>query len=343
LLVLLAHLAIISLAAHARAPRSYVAQVLRELPHEGAPFTQGLEFSPDEKTLVETSGAFPKGVKSFVRFVDPETGVASNQVVSGFDDIHLEGIVSVPAPEGELRWLVTSWNSKRAFELDGGFQIKRTFAYPLEGWGLARDPNSEEHLLATNGSEHLMRLNRGTLNVVESKTITCEGRRVRGLNELETVNNFLGEGPKVIGNVINTRIVLVIDPSTAECTGAFHLADLSEPTQKNEKDGYHVANGIAYRSRTGTLFVTGKNWGKMFEVKLHALPDNISGPEAAARLDALGMLREHLRPESWSSSALLQQTPRTEAASQESSKLERLPHRLHVRQQQLMRVERTTT
>merc|ERR1740121_1588700 len=113
------------------------------------------------------------------------------------------------------------------------------------------------------------------------------GKRVKGLNELEMVTDFAGSGPALLGNVINTRSVIAIDPETMICKGVFHLEDL-EPKFAGETYGMHVANGIAYRKSTGSFFVTGKNWEFMYEI-------NVSKPSGAGEgWRALKLLKGHL-------------------------------------------------
>lgn len=269
-------------------PRSYLVTKLREMPHVGMPFTQGLEFTPSGQ-LVETSGDWPPGVGSFVRVLDPQTGYELRRTTDGLQNstrappssIFIEGISQMGN-----HWFASTYTDKSVLEYDADFNFVKTHRFPWEGWGLSRSPDGSA-FLATNGSEHLMALDPGTFEAVDVKVATCLGRRVTGLNELELVDDFLGRGPALLGNVINTRLVLVLDPATAQCTGVFELDGKQlEPQTANEEWGYHVANGIAYNKQNKTLYVTGKNWGKMFEIRVE---------EAKSRHgDAMIALSEHL-------------------------------------------------
>jgi len=269
-------------------PRSYSVTKLREMTHVGMPFTQGLEFTPSGQ-LVETSGDYPPGVGSFVRILDPQTGYESRRITDGLRDstssppssLFIEGISRMGN-----RWFASTYLDKSVLEYDADFHLVTTHRFPWEGWGLSWSPGGGA-FLATNGSEYLMALDPGTYEAVDVKVATCLGRRVEGLNELELVDDFLGRGPALLGNVINTRLVLALDPATARCTGVFNLdGQQLEPVEDNEVSGYHVANGIAYNKQSRTLIVTGKNWDKMFEIRVEE--------SELMRGDALLALERHL-------------------------------------------------
>lgn len=253
--------------AHARGLESYAVTVLKEFPHEGAPWIQGLEFTGDGKQLVEAVGAYPSDTHSFVRFIDPETGKTTKTVTEGFENVFLEGISAFQTEAGREHWLATTYTNKAVLELDENLEIVKQNPYPLEGWGLSRGVDGA-HLLATDGSATLTTLDRATKSVSSTKVVECLGKQVKGVNELEYVENFMGQGPRLLGNVMNTRTILVMDPETAKCTGSFNLMEVSEPYEEDEKTGFHVANGIAYSKHKNTFFVTGKNWKKMFEISL---------------------------------------------------------------------------
>mmetsp|Transcript_950 Transcript_950/g.2114 ORF Transcript_950/g.2114 Transcript_950/m.2114 type:complete len:164 (+) Transcript_950:598-1089(+) len=136
--------------------------------------------------------------------------------------------------------------------------------FPFEGWGLTHGPDHQS-FLATNSSEFVLAINGKSFELESATPATCLGQTVSGLNELEMVDDFLGNGPALMGNVIDTRVVLVLDPVSANCLGAFHLEDLEVETAE-EARGRHVANGIAFDKQSGNFWVTGKNWDQMFEI-----------------------------------------------------------------------------
>jgi glutamine cyclotransferase len=243
--------------------RNFNVKVIREFDHEEKPFTQGLEYDPDTNTLIETSGSFPEGTKSFIRSIDPATGKTLWKKEDGLTGAFVEGITRTNG-----HWFASVYQEPRkALEYDSNFKYVRNHSYYFDGWGLTRTPD-DKAFLATNGSSTVMKLDQD-FKLLESKVAMCHGKPVPGLNELEMVRDFQGtKKPALLGNVYTSRIVLALDPDTMECTGAFHLEGLSEPFESGETSGYHVANGIAYRPESDTFFVTGKNWNKMFEVKL---------------------------------------------------------------------------
>mmetsp|Transcript_91336 Transcript_91336/g.295358 ORF Transcript_91336/g.295358 Transcript_91336/m.295358 type:complete len:321 (+) Transcript_91336:75-1037(+) len=263
-------------------PKSYSVRKVRTIPHEGRPWTQGLEFADDGR-LVETSGDYPFGTGSFVRVVDKDTGVTVQKITDGLArPMFIEGIAELGG-----RWFASTYEDHVALEYDENFNFVKSHSFPYEGWGLTHGPGRKS-FLATNSSEFILSLDPENFSLVSALPATCLGHTVPGLNELEFVDDFLGQGPALLGNVIETRVVLVLDPKTAKCTGAFHLQDLEAVTQ-DELRGSHVANGIAFSKQTGTLWVTGKNWENMFEI---AIED--PGLGDLSQEDAISMLARHL-------------------------------------------------
>lgn len=246
--------------------RSFNVKLIKELPHEDAPFTQGLEYDPSTKTLIETSGSFPPGTPSYIRSIDPATGKTLWKKQDGIDGAFIEGIAQSRGKDGH--WFASVYQEPRkTLEYDSNFTYLGNHPYYFDGWGFARTLD-DQYFLATNGTANVMKLDPNTMQVVESKVAMCHGKPVPGLNELEMVRHFQGRGPALLGNVYTSRVVLALDPHTMECTGAFHLEGVCEPSQADEEQGYHVANGIAYNPDSDTYFVTGKNWKQMCEVQL---------------------------------------------------------------------------
>jgi glutamine cyclotransferase len=258
---------------------SYAVQTIRVIPHVGEPFTQGLEITDDGKYLVETSGSYPVGTESFVRLVNPSTGETIRSLKDGVNGKFAEGIVQIPSSR---HWFVSTYMDKKVVEYDEDLNFVVDHDFPWMGWGLTRSADGAA-FLATNGSEYLMKLNPTTFETLDTKVVTCFGKRVVGLNELEMVDNFMGHGPTLLGNVYLTRLVLAVDPDTARCRGVFHLESLGDK-QDNENAGFHVANGLAYNKTSGTLFVTGKNWKEMFEIRLNPDPENVASEMLSNRL-----------------------------------------------------------
>eukprot|EP00438_Fugacium_kawagutii_P033384 Skav211630 [mRNA] locus=scaffold2262:63441:68705:+ [translate_table: standard] len=241
-------------------PVQFRATKLRTLVHEGAPFTQGLEFVDDD-TLIETSGAFPSGTPSFIRFIDINVGTTKQNVTSGLDGRFAEGVAK--AKNG---WLVTTWSDHKALRYGPSLNLVAEEEYPWQGWGFAHD-TKDDKFLATDGSTQMMRLNAETLELEEKKAVTCMGKEVPGMNELEYVEDFADQGPVLFGNIYRTRFVLGVDPKTFNCKCVFDLDGFGEQPA-SESMGFHVANGIAYLPKSKNFIVTGKNWEEMFEISL---------------------------------------------------------------------------
>lgn len=289
-------------------PQGFRVTKLRSMPHEDKPFTQGLELYEPGK-LVETSGSYPDGTLSFIRVVDIETGAVLNQTSAGLTKYFIEGITRT-----DDGWLATTYNSRKAVKYDHHFNTVAELEYPSEGWGFSRS-HDRTKFFATNGSEFVLELDPKTLKLQRERPAKCLGKEIRGLNELEMVDDFFGLGPTLLGNLYETRLVIGLNPDTLECNSIFHLGDLEHVTP-DESSGHHVANGITYLPDSGKLLVTGKNWDSMFEISL--TKDEVAGSEAVSKL------------QSWLSPAGFLQVPRkarSQVPRKARSLVEAKPHR----------------
>ena len=226
----------------------YGYQIVRVYPHDSSAYTQGLFYK--DGFLYESTGE--RGASS-VRKVQLETGKVLQQ--------H-----PVPAQyfgEGIVDWkdqlIQLTWQSETGFVygLDD-FKLRRTFHYPGEGWALTRDST---HLYMSDGSPVLRILDPDTLTAIGSIMVTADGVPVTNLNELEWVDG------EIYANIWLTNRIARIDPATGhvigwiDLTGLFDVSTLPVPTND-------VLNGIAWDAQHDRLFVTGKHWPKLFEIKL---------------------------------------------------------------------------
>lgn len=243
-------------------PQEYTVKQIRLIPHDGRPWTQGLEFT-ENGLLLETSGDYPFGTGSYVRFVDTKTGATIKKVADGLSSpVFIEGIARM-----QEQWIASTYDNNVTLVFDKNLNYLGSRPFHHTGWGFAPALDGTT-FWATNGSEFLMQLSADDYSEVADVPVTCAGQRVDGLNELEMVPDFLGSGEaRLLANVINTRVVLVVDPVSGRCTGVFNLQDL-EPVDPQEHLGLHVANGIAYNPKTRTYWITGKNWASMYEIEL---------------------------------------------------------------------------
>jgi glutamine cyclotransferase len=152
-----------------------------------------------------------------------------------------------------------TWRSRVAFVYDKAtFEPKRRFAYSGEGWGLTHDGTN---LIMSDGSDVLRLLNPLTFAEMKRIKVTAAGAPLRNLNELEYVNG------EIFANIWQTDYVARIAPATGRVTGYIDLRGLLTPSERARTD---VLNGIAYDAAQDRLFVTGKLWPKLFEIKLVA-------------------------------------------------------------------------
>jgi glutaminyl-peptide cyclotransferase len=136
--------------------------------------------------------------------------------------------------------------------------VQRRFSYSGEGWALTQDG---KQLIMSDGTPELRFLDPDTLQEKRRMTVTYEGRPVRNVNELEWVKG------RIYANVWETNTMIIIDPGTGEITGVVNLAGLLSASDRVSGPD-SVLNGIAYDSVRDRLFVTGKNWPKLFEIRV---------------------------------------------------------------------------
>ncbi len=232
----------------AEAPISLeLAVPVQRFPHDPKAFTQGLFI--DRGELFESTGMVGR---SSIRRVD----LASGKVLKS---------VAVPPPyfgEGIAPWqgqvLSLTWQNGTGFRWDRkSLKRKGSFKYSGEGWGLT---STGSELVLSDGTEVLRFVDPQTFKVKRKVTVTVQGRPLNLLNELEWVNG------QVLANVWMTRFAVRIDPASGKVVGVIDLSQLYEASGANGEG--QVANGIAYDARTGKLYMTGKEWPALFEVRL---------------------------------------------------------------------------
>ena len=225
----------------------YGFEVVREYPHDRTAFTQGLVFRNGE--LLESTGRYP----STIRRVRLEDGVVLQRRELA-DDYFGEGLTAL----GD-RVLTLTWKNGKAFEWDAEtLEPEGEYAVEGEGWGLTHDST---RLILSDGTAALRFLDPTTLAETGRVPVTLQGRPVTQINELEWV-----EG-EVFANVWQTDYILRIDPATGEVRGIIDLrALMPDRTGLDPTDA--VLNGIAWDPEGRRLFVTGKNWPKLFEIRI---------------------------------------------------------------------------
>jgi glutamine cyclotransferase len=220
--------------------------VVRSYPHDPSAFTQGLEFV--DGVLYEGTGL---NGRSSIRRVNLDTGNVLKQHNIG-SQYFGEGITVFKSDLFEL-----TWQSGIAFVYDRTtFAPKKSFKYTGEGWGLTHDGTN---LIMSDGSEFLRFLDPDTFAERRRLRVTGPGQPVKNLNELEYVKG------EIFANVWMTDYIARIDPSTGRVNAYIDLRGLLPATGLS---GDAVLNGVAYDAATDRLFVTGKLWPRLFEIRL---------------------------------------------------------------------------
>ena len=226
--------------------REYALEVVAEYPHDVESYTQGLFFH--EGQLYESTGVHGK---STFRKVDLATGEALRKL--SFDKKYFI--------EGSVIWkdnlYILTWESRMAFVYDAKtLEYKSSWKYPREGWGITTDG---KNLIASDGSANLYFLDENFAQM-KKVLVTIEGRPVRFLNELEYIDG------KVWANVYTSDEIVIINPKDGHVEGVIDCRGLlPKNLYTSETD---VLNGIAYNPEDGKIYLTGKNWPKLYEVRL---------------------------------------------------------------------------
>jgi glutaminyl-peptide cyclotransferase len=232
-------------AIHAVAVESY--QIVHVYPHDATAFTQGLVFV--NGMLYESTGL--QG-QSTLRMVE----LTSGRVLQKHD------LAAKYFGEGLTDWqsqlIQLTWQSHVGFVYDAfSFRILRTFTYPWEGWGLTHD---SRHLILSDGSSTLHLLDPSTFKPVGDIQVTADGQPVQNLNELEYIHG------EIYANLWETNRIARISPATGKVVEWIDLSGLRPPSVRQNDNA--VLNGIAYDSQNDRLFVTGKLWPNLYEIKL---------------------------------------------------------------------------
>jgi glutamine cyclotransferase len=223
-------------------------QLVRSYPHDPDAFTQGLVYR--DGFLYESTG---QNGKSGIRKVRLETGEVL-QIQPLESRYFGEGIAVV-----EDRIIQLTWQSGVGFVYDrASFQRQRTFTYDGEGWGLTFDGT---RIIMSDGTATLRFLDPQTLKETGRVQVREGGRPVAQINELEMVKGEL------LANVWQTERIVRISPKTGDVLGWIDMRGLLSAAEQ-ARPGVDVMNGIAYDAQKDRLFVTGKNWPKLFEVRV---------------------------------------------------------------------------
>ena len=222
--------------------------VVNTYEHDVNAFTEGFEFYRD--TLIESTG---QNGKSYIAKIDFKTGKTLKKV--DLDQQYFgEGITIINDKIYQL-----TWQSAIGFIYDAN-TLKRvkTFKYDklVEGWGMTNDGKNIYH---SDGTEKIWTMNPETHKLVDFINVYTNDSKIKSINELEWINE------KIYGNIWQKDAIAIINPKTGAVEAVLDLSALRAKVTSKEAE---VLNGIAYNTKTNTIFVTGKNWDKTFEIKV---------------------------------------------------------------------------
>lgn len=229
--------------------------VVQALPHDTSSFTEGLLVHDGQ--LYESIGTdtiMPRNRRSLFGVVDLKTGKISPKAELDRNKYFGEGIVFLNGKVYQL-----TYTTKIGFVYDAKtFKKLGTFTFPSkEGWGMTTDGT---HLIMSDGTSNISYLDPDTFKLVKILGVTDNNGPVSNINELELINGFL------YANQWQTSYILKIDPSSGKVVGKLDLSSLMDDARKKNRDSDSL-NGIAYDSTTGKIYVTGKLWPNIYEIK----------------------------------------------------------------------------
>jgi glutaminyl-peptide cyclotransferase len=227
-------------------------QVVHVYPHDAKAFTQGLIFIDGH--VYESTG---ENGRSSLRLVDLYTGqVLQKHDLSG--EYFGEGLTDWGSSLVQI-----TWTSHKGFVYDRfSFSQLKSFEYDGEGWGLTHD---SMNLIMSDGTAYLRFLDPKSFREIRRlKVIDENGNAVEKLNELEFVHG------EIYANVWHSDEIARISPRTGKVVGWIDLRGILDPREVSDHEA--VLNGIAYDAAGDRLFVTGKLWPKLFEIKIVPRP-----------------------------------------------------------------------
>lgn len=222
-------------------------QVRHIYPHDAGAFTEGLFYLRGE--LYESTGL--EGQSNIRRVRLQDGAVLQSQSIA--PNLFGEGIVNWGEEIISLTWrnqVGFRWNLKT-------FAKRKTFRYPGEGWALTQNGKT---LIMSDGTPVLRVLDPATFKVIRRITVRADGVPVANLNELEWVKG------RILANIWTTNRIAIINPASGAVTSWIDLGGLPDALRPPNPDA--VLNGIAYDKDHDRLFVTGKNWPRLYEIAL---------------------------------------------------------------------------
>ncbi len=230
-------------------PIIYTYRILEEYPHDNTAYTQGLEFNND--TLYESTGQYKQ---SSLRKTNYRTGEVLKNVALP-DHYFGEGLTVLNNKIYQLTWKENTGfiYNLNTFEKTGSF----VYGKSKEGWGLCNDGTT---IYKSDGTQKIWSLNPNTLGELDYIEIYTNTSKIKSVNELEWVDG------KIYVNIYQKDAIAIVNPSSGAVEGVIDLTDLK--THVTQHESIDVLNGIAFNGEKNILYLTGKNWDKLFKVEI---------------------------------------------------------------------------
>ena len=233
------------------APVTLSYNIIAQHPHDTSAYTQGLQLFNGK--MYEATGDFEN---SSLRLTDFKTGKVEKIHPMGSDKIFGEGITILNNKIYQLTW---QSHIVYVYDINDITKPIKTFNWPYEGWGITSNGTD---LIVSDGTANLYFVNPEDFKVRSTISVQTNQGPLDSINELEYINGF------VYANVYTTDSIVKIDPESGHVVGLMEFNNMLQPGEfiQGRTDYF---NGIAYDSTSNTIFVTGKRWPKLFEIKLN--------------------------------------------------------------------------
>ena len=229
-------------------PKLLSYKIVNVFPHDTLSFTEGLEFYRD--TLFESVGQYNK---SKLLKTNYKTGAI-------YKSVDLEGNYfgeGITILNNQIIQLTYKELTGFVYNADT-WKVEKTFTFDkqVEGWGLTNDGT---FLYQSDGTEKIWKMDAKNLKMIDYMNVYTNTSKIKSVNELEWING------KIYCNIWQKDAIAIVNPDNGAVEAILNLSDLRNQVKNSEAE---VLNGIAYNPKTKTIFVTGKYWSKMFEIKV---------------------------------------------------------------------------
>jgi len=224
----------------------YSYKIVNSYPHDKGAFTQGLYYK--EGIIYEGTGKYGD---SDLRKYKLEDGKIINKHELSIRYFG-EGITLL-----DKKIYQSTWKAKTMFIYDEDINLLEKTSFPFECWGLT---DNDKNLIMSDGTSKIRFLDPQNFKVLDTIEVTLNGQSIKNINELEYIND------KIYANIWQDDYIVIIEPSSGNITGVINLKGIINPNNYDYQ--LNVLNGIAYDDKNDRLFVTGKLWPLIFEIKL---------------------------------------------------------------------------